>query len=108
MNANEIQTSVLLGSHGAVKEHLAPVIAQVTELLKGTRAGVWYDGCGGVLVQFEANGSTSGNWAETYAAARKVRAALSVEEFRVTKPQRGGVDGGTFFITRDSFHIKVR
>jgi hypothetical protein len=112
MNATEIHRQVLLGSHEQVKAFLAPTIAQIqTVITKAeSKATVDYDGCGGVRVMLEADdcASNSDCWKRIWAAARAVRAALPESAFKVHKPRRGGVDGGTFQIVRDAFRISVR
>lgn len=110
MNANEIETAVLLGSHSGVKAALAPAIAQIKEAMGWAPVAVEYDGCGGILVQLEADRceSTKASWAAVWVAARAIRAILPEAGFRVTKPHRSVVDGGTFRIVRDGFTVKVR
>lgn len=110
MNANEIQNSVLLGSHSNVKEFLAPLIARISEMMGWAPVQVRYDGCGGVAVVLCADdcASTKACWDAIWTAAKAVRRQLPESEFRVTKPHRAEVDGGTFRIVRDSFSVKVR
>jgi hypothetical protein len=49
MNANEIRTEVLLGSHGAVKTFLAPTIEALKAQFPALH--VSYNGTGGIFVE---------------------------------------------------------
>ncbi len=107
MTADEIRNQVLLGAHSEVKAFLAPIMVQVSEIV-GSEFQVRYNGSGGILVMIEANPKTTAEtWELIWKAARAVRAQLP-EALKVSKPYRGGIDGGTFTITRDSFSITVR
>ena len=108
MNANEIHSQVLLGSHSQVKAALEPLRLQV-EAITGLPAR--YNGCGKIEVVIsdsKAGTTTKGNWAQIWKLAKAVRAALPEADFKVSKPHRAWTDGGTFAIAYDSFTVSPR
>jgi hypothetical protein len=108
MTAAEIKNTVLLGGGAALRPVLEPLRAAVAEIMGAAPVDVYVSN-GRVVVMLEADRceSTAACWKAIHVAARAVRAALP-ESFKVTKPSRGGVHGGTFTITRDSFTVEVR
>ncbi len=76
MNAIEIRSQVLLGSHKNVKAFLAPLIDRVAQVSVGA-VEVSYNGCGGIQVDGD-------NWASVLKTARAVQA--NCPELKVLKP----------------------
>jgi hypothetical protein len=107
MTAAEIQTTVILGGGASLKTVLEPIRAAVAEIMGAAPVDVFVSN-GKVVVLLEADRceSTAASWKAIYVAAKAVRAALP-ESLRVSKPARNTVDGGTFYIHRDSFSVSV-
>lgn len=93
MNANEIRTQVMMGSHGAVKAFLQSAVID--------RVGGRYNGCGKVFVHTETK-------AEAFQWAGAAQATLG-STFKVTRPVASFADCG-FYTVRDgyTFTIAVR